>query len=83
MTREQARQFALKGVEKEIQEHGEDAIALMAPMPGKNHWSWKEYKEAIINDTNLEESETNPIDAILSYNKYRIEHGMSSLLDLL
>ena len=83
MTREQAKQIALKSADDEIQKHGEDAIALMCPKIGKDHWTWKEYKDAIINDTNLEDSETNPIDTILNYEKYRIEHGMGSLLDLL
>ena len=81
MTREQAKNIILKTVKKEIKKDGEDAIALMSPKTGKDHWTWKEYKEAVINDTNLEDSSMNPIDSMLKYEEYRLEHGMKSLVD--
>ena len=83
MTREQAKQILLKSVEKEIKMHGEDTIAVMSPMPGKNSWTWKEYKEAILNDTILEGTEDmNPIDSLLRYEDYRLERGLTSMVDI-
>ena len=82
MTREQAKQILLKSIEKEIKKYGEDTVAVMSPMPGKNSWTWKEYKEAIINDTDLEGCEdSNPIDSLIRYDEYRLEHGMESMVD--
>lgn len=76
MTRIEAQQYLLKEVEKEILEHGEDGIALMCPQPGKNYWTWKEYKEAVINDTDLEYcKDSNPIDAVLNLEKWKKEHN--------
>jgi hypothetical protein len=54
-------------VNKEIKKHGEDYIIMGAPMPGKNTWTAKEYKDAIINDTWLENTTENPIDAIINF----------------
>ena len=83
MTREQAKQILLKDVEKNIKKFGEDTVAVMSPMPGKNSWTWKEYKEAVINDTNLEGTEDmNPIDSILKYDEYRLERGLKSMVDV-
>lgn len=67
ITREQAKQIALDYVNKEIENHGEDYIIMEAPMPGKNIWTAKEYKDAIINDTWLENTTENPIDAIINF----------------
>lgn len=67
ITREQAKQIALDYVNKEIENHGEDCIIIEAPMPGKNTWTAKEYKDAIINDTWLENTTENPIDAIINF----------------
>jgi hypothetical protein len=40
----------------------------MSPRVGKDHWSYKEYKEAVENDTDLAEMEnSNPIDTYLRY----------------
>ena len=76
MTRIEAQQYLLKEVEKEILEHGEDGIALMCPQPRKNFWTWKEYKEAVINDTDLENcKDSNPIDAVLNLDKWKKEHN--------
>jgi hypothetical protein len=82
MTREQAKQILLKSLEKEIKKHGENTVAVMSPMPGKNSWTYKEYKEAVINDTDLEGCEdSNPIDSLIRYDEYRLEHGMESMVD--
>ena len=76
MTREEAQEALLKIVEKEILEHGEDDIAVMSPMLGKNSWIWKEYKEAVINDTNLNgTSDVNPINMYIEFDKWRKEHN--------
>lgn len=76
MTRIEAQQYLLKEVEKEILEHGEDGIALQCPKLGKNSWTWKEYKEAVVNDTDLEGCEdSNPIDTLLDLDNWRKEHN--------
>jgi hypothetical protein len=68
MTREEAKKILLESVEKEIRVHGEDAVALMSPRVGKDHWTYKEYKEAVENDTDLAEmKDSNPIDTYLRY----------------
>jgi len=66
MTREEAKQILLQQFENDIKKHGEDGIALMSPRVGKDHWTYKECKEAVVNDTDLEDCEdSNPIDALL------------------
>ena len=67
ITREEAKKILLESVQKEIKKHGEDAIALMSPCIGKCSWTWKEYKDAVENDTNLENTSMNPIDTYLRY----------------
>jgi hypothetical protein len=82
MTREQAKQILLKSIEKEIKKYGEDTVAVMSPMPGKNFWTYKEYKDAVINDTDLDGCEdSNPIDSLIRYDEYRLERGMESMVD--
>jgi hypothetical protein len=49
----------------------------MCPQLGKNSWTWKEYKEAVINDTDLENcKDSNPIDAVLNLEKCKKEHNI-------
>ncbi len=67
ITREQAKQIALGYVNKEIEMHGEDCIIISAPTIGKNTWTAKEYKDAVINDTCLENTTENPIDSIINF----------------
>ena len=75
MTRNEAQQIVLKEVENEIKKYGEDGIALLCPKPGKNSWTWKEYKEAVMNDTDLEGCEnSNPIDAFLNLEEWKKKH---------
>lgn len=83
MTREQAKQILLKDVEKNIKKFGEDADAILMTRIGKNSWTWKEYKEAVINDTDLEGcKDSNPIDMLLDYEEYRLERGLKSMVDV-
>lgn len=80
MKREQAQRYLLRDIEKHIIEEGESGIAMMAPQPGKNVWTWKEMKEAVLEDKELEGGGGNPIDDLLKYEEYRLKHGMGSLL---
>lgn len=79
MTREQAKQIALKEVERQIEQHGENAVAFRAPQCGKNIWTWGEYKTAILNDECLENSNFNPIDGVLRLHKHFINKGKKGL----
>ena len=76
MTREEAKQILLEEIEEYIKKEGEDGIALQCPKLGKNSWTWKEYKEAVINDTDLEGCEdSNPIDTLIDLENWRKEHN--------
>ena len=80
MTREEARQYALEQVNKDIEQRGEDGIAMRAPCVGKCAWTWGELRTAILNDECLENTDANPIDMILSLHKHLIEHGQKGLI---
>lgn len=72
MTREEAKQLALKEVEEGIRKNGENAIFMMSPKIGKDSWTWKEAKESILEDKALEDSGNyNLIDSILKYDEYK------------
>ena len=75
MTRDEAKEIALKAIEKEIELHGEDYIYMLAPQKGKNSWTLREAKESIIEDKELENSNTNLIDGILNLDKYMKEQA--------
>ena len=76
MTREEAKQILLEEIEEYIKKEGEDGIALQCPKPSKNSWTWKEYKEAVVNDTDLEGCEdSNPIDTLIDLENWRREHN--------
>lgn len=75
MTRDEAKEIALKAIEKEIELHGEDYIYMLAPQKGKNSWTLREAKESIIEDKKLENSNTNLIDGILNLDKYMKEQA--------
>lgn len=77
ISRKQAREMFLRDIDKEIKEHGEDAIAMMAPKPGKNTWTWKELKDAVLSDTELEGGGGNPIDDVLALERYYNKMGKS------
>jgi hypothetical protein len=75
LTREEAKEYYLKMLNKEIEEHGEDFIFVRATKIGKNTWTVGEFKKAIENNINPEEYGTNPIDDLLRYDEYLREHG--------
>lgn len=75
MSREEAQREVLLFIEERIAVEGENAIAFMAPQPGKNSWTWKEVRESTINDTPLEGiKEGNFIDDMLSMYKWKQQH---------
>lgn len=80
MDREEAKRILLKSVEENINKFGEDAYAVMMPRKGKNSWTWKEYKEAVENDTDLAECEdSNPIDSYLGYVAWKEKQELEEL----
>jgi hypothetical protein len=81
MDRETVKKILIKSIDKNIKKYGENAIAMMSPRKGKSSWTWKEYKEAVINDTTLKEIENNPIDDVLNLNKYLIEKFNKYLIE--
>jgi hypothetical protein len=60
--------------------HTYDDIFLQVPQTGKNSWTYREYKYAVENDTNLENG-CNPIDSILALDKWSIERNGMNLWD--
>lgn len=84
MTREQAKEVALKSTKNDMERLGKtlDDVCIMSPRIGKDNWTFREVIDAIEKDANLEDCEdSNPIDSILRYDKYRIERGLPSLVD--
>lgn len=75
ISREEAKRQCLEWVDKEILEKGEDSIYCLAPSIGKNSWTLKEYRDAVINDVPMEGCIDNPIDDYLNYIKWKEEHG--------
>ena len=78
MTREEAKEIALWLVNESIKQHGEDGIYVMCPKPGKNSWTYKEAKEAILEDKPLEDSNNNIIDMIIEYDEYAKKHNIKA-----
>ena len=75
MTREEAQKETLLFIDEHIAIEGENAIAFMAPQPGKNSWTWKEVRESTINDAPLEGiKEGNFIDDMLAMYKWKQEY---------
>lgn len=67
VTREESRMKALDCVNEIINQRGGRSIAVHIKRKGKRTWTWNEYKEAIVNDSNLYDGDkevmgTNPID---------------------
>ena len=81
MTRDEAKQIALKSIEEEIEKNGENHIFIAAPQLGKNSWTLKECKEAILNDKPLENTDNNLIDGIINLDKYLREHNLKPLTE--
>ena len=71
MTREEAKEIALKEIEKGISKEGENAIFVMSPKTGKCSWTYKEAKESILKDECLESTNNNLIDMVLNYENYK------------
>ena len=74
MTRKEAQKEVLRMIDEYIKKEGENMVALMAPQPGKNSWTWKELRESVINDIPLEGEKYNLIDDVLSMDKWKKEH---------
>lgn len=75
MTREEAKEIALKEIESGIMKEGEDANFLMSPKTGKCVWTYKEAKESVLEDKCLEDSNINLIDTVLKYAEYKKKIG--------
>ena len=73
-SRKEIQKELLAMIDAEISERGEDAIALMLPNRGKDHWTYKEVREAIVNDNYLDGLDnSNPIDGAIRYYKWKEE----------
>ena len=70
MEREEAKRICMEWVDEQIAVHGKDLIFLVSPKRGKNTWTLKEYRDAIINDAPMEGTNTSPIDDFIKYRKY-------------
>ena len=75
LTREEAKEYYLRMLNREIEEHGEDFIYVAAPQIGKNSWTLGEFKKAIENDIPLENYNGDPVDELLDYDKYLMDHS--------
>lgn len=67
VTREESRRKALACVNEIINQRGGRSIAVHIKRKGKQTWTWNEYKEAIVKNSNLYDGDkevfgTNPID---------------------
>ena len=76
MTREEAKEFALKEIEKGIRQKGENAMFMMSPKTGKCSWTYKEAKESVLRDECLEDTNDNLIDMVLDYENYKSNHNI-------
>lgn len=74
MTRQEAQNSLLRWIDNEIAECGENETFMVSPKTGKNRWTLKEAREAVINDVNLEGCNSNPIDDVLLHEKWKSEH---------
>jgi len=77
MTRERAKRIGLYFINTWATKNGWDAVYMAAPKTGKNTWTAREYKEALMNDITLEGTDDNPIDGILNLEKYYNEKSKS------
>ena len=82
ITREQAKQITLLSIKDLMKKDNKtlDDICLMSPKIGRDSWTYREYIEATENDKCLEDSNMNPIDTMLNFEKHLNERG-KSLLD--
>ncbi len=71
INRKKAQQSLIEWIDNEIKDNGEDAIYCCAPCIGKNSWTLKEYRDAVINDTPMEGCKNNPIDDYINLLKWK------------
>lgn len=76
ITREEARRLGLGFLEGK----DDNEIYCQAAKPPKNTWTVREYREALIKDTELEEY-GNPIDELIHLEEYLNERGRSLKTD--
>ena len=74
INRKEAQKTLLEWVDNEIKDRGEDAIYCCAPCIGKNKWTLKEYRNAVVNDTPMEGCKNNPIDDYINLLKWKQEN---------
>ena len=81
ITREQAKEIGLKDVKRLMEKDNKtlDDVCVMSPKIGKDSWTYREYIEALEQDKCLEDSNMNPIDMLLNYEKHLNEKGRSLL----
>lgn len=85
MTRKEAQNLCLKWLEEDMEKNNRtlDDICVMSPHIGKDSWTYREYKEAVVNDKPLcgleNETTKTPIDDILNFEKYKKERGENLL----
>jgi len=81
ITREQAKKIGLKDAKRLMEKDNKtlDDVCIMSPKIGKNSWTYREYIEALEQDKCLEDSNMNPIDTLLNYEKYLNKKGRSLL----
>lgn len=77
MTRKEAQEIGLKWIEDEMSRDAKelDDICLMSPRRGKDHWTYREFKKALLNDEPLDgmenETKLTPVDDIIRYYEYK------------
>ena len=74
MDRETAKQLAIAMYEDAVHVYGRDTIAFMAPCVGKHTWTYGELYDAAVADVVPENMNKTPVEEILSFNKYWLEH---------
>lgn len=74
INRKEAQKTLLEWVDNEIKDKGEDAIYCCAPCIGKNNWTLKEYRNAVVNDAPMEGCKNNPIDDYINLLKWKQEN---------
>lgn len=74
-SRKELQAWLLDEIDLLIKTEGENAIFCQAPKTGKNSWTIKEYRNAVENDTTMDEYYINPIDEFIAYLKFCKNNG--------
>ena len=74
INRKEAQKSLIEWVDNEIKDKGEDAIYCCAPCVGKNKWTLKEYRNAVVKDVPMEGCKNNPIDDYINLLKWKQEN---------